>query len=223
MTTIAAVLFDLDGTLLDTLQDLADAANQTLTQQGFPSHAPDAYRYFVGEGVRRLFWQALPAEARDERTVACCAEQFREAYAACWHVHTRPYPGIPELLQALTQRGVSRAVLSNKPDHFTQLCVREKLGAFAFQAVWGQREGRPLKPDPTSAREVAAQLGLAPAQIVYLGDSGVDMQTAVAAGMYPVGALWGFRPREELTAGGARTVVQEPAELWPLLDRAIAD
>ena len=214
----AAVLFDLDGTLLDTLRDLAEAGNCALAGHGFPAHTIDAYRYFIGEGVSKLFLRALPPEARNDQTIARCASVFRAAYAQGWSVHTRPYAGIPELLQTLSQRGLPLTVLSNKPDDFTQRCVRELLGAYHFHAVLGQRHGLPLKPDPAGALEIAKRLAVPADRMLYLGDSGVDMQTATAAGMFPVGASWGFRTREELLTHGARVVISQPQDLVPLLD-----
>lgn len=209
----SAVIFDLDGTLLDTLDDIGEAANRVLIQRGFAPHPPDSYRYFVGEGVRVLFERSLPVEARTADVLAACAEDFRRAYAECWNVQTRPYDGIEDLLAALVGRGVRLAVLSNKPDVFTKLCVREYFPRFPFAAVLGQRDGTPRKPDPAAAREIAAAMDLAPERFVYLGDTAVDMQTALAAGMFPVGALWGFRPVAELLSGGAREVIDRPAEL----------
>lgn len=214
----AAVIFDLDGTLLDTLQDLADSGNYTLAAHGFPMHDADAYRYFVGDGVSRLFERSLPEEARQPDVIARCAATFREAYGQRWNVKTRPYPGIPELLQWLAVQQIPAAVLSNKPDDFTRRCVQELLADFRFAAVLGQKAGLPLKPDPTGAREICAQLGLDPARTVYLGDTSVDMQTANAARMFPVGALWGFRTADEMLAGGARVLIQHPAELVGLIE-----
>jgi phosphoglycolate phosphatase len=217
MTTFAAVLFDLDGTLLDTLQDLADAANSALKEYGYPAHCIDAYRHFVGEGVLTLFRRALPGDARHPEIIARCAEAFRNAYSRCWHVHTRPYEEIPELLGVISEHGLRLAVLSNKPQEFTSRCVREKLSQFEFEAVMGQRQEVPLKPHPAGASAIAECLAIPPERIAYLGDTGVDMETAVAAGMYPIGALWGFRSREELEAAGAKAVIGRPLELASLL------
>ena len=144
----AAVIFDLDGTLLDTLADIGEAANRVLIQRGFPPHPPDSYRYFVGEGVRVLFERSLPGDACRDDVLAACAEDFRQAYAECWNFRTRPYDGIEDLLSALVARDVRLAVLSNKPDVFTKSCVREYLAQFPFEAVLGQRDGTPRKPDP---------------------------------------------------------------------------
>ncbi len=209
----SAVLFDLDGTLLDTLEDIGEAANRVLIQRGFAPHPPDSYRHFVGEGVRVLFERSLPAEACSDDVLAACAEEFRHAYAECWNVRTRPYDGIEDLLPALVMRNVRLAVLSNKPDAFTKSCVEEYLARFPFEWVLGQRDGTPRKPDPAGALEIAAAMDLPPGRFLYLGDTAVDMQTALAAGMFPVGALWGFRPLSELQSGGAQAVIERPGEL----------
>jgi phosphoglycolate phosphatase len=217
-----AILFDLDGTLLDTLEDLAHAGNRTLEHFGFPTHAVKRYRYLIGEGVEVLFLKALPPKHRGRDVVARCVERFREIYAQTWNVHTKPYEGIPELLDALAARRLKTAVLSNKPDEFTKRCVDEYFGQGRFQAVLGQREGVVRKPDPAGALEIAQRLGVPPECFVYLGDTAVDMQTARSAGMVPVGALWGFRPLEELREGGARAVVRQPMELIGVLDGSAA-
>jgi len=213
----SAVLFDLDGTLLDTLADIAHSANGALEELGFPTHEIGAYRQFVGEGLRMLFWRALPAEARTEAVIDRCAEGFREAYSRQWNVHTRPYDGVPELLDGLTVRDIRMAVLSNKPHLFTKRCVDEYLPQYQFQMVLGHRDGVPRKPDPAGANEIINALGVRSEQVAYLGDSATDMKTALAVGMYPVGALWGFRSRDELQQNGAEAVISRPMELLDLL------
>ena len=212
-----AVLFDLDGTLLDTLEDLADSTNAALRAQGFPEHPLAAYRYFIGDGVEALVRRALPPGHLDPATLARSAELMRGEYSARWADKTRPYPAVPELLDALTARGLPMAVLSNKPDDFTRLCVARLLPRWRFEVVLGAGVGLPKKPDPAAARHVAAQLHLPVAEIVYLGDTTTDMQPAVAAGMYPGGALWGFRTASELTASGAQVLLQRPTDLLGLL------
>lgn len=212
-----AVLFDLDGTLLDTLEDIANAVNRVLTAHGFPTHPVEAYRYFVGEGVRILIRRVLPEDRRDEETVAACMKDYREDYSEHWNVKTRPYPGIAELLDGLAARNVRMAVLSNKPDASTRQCVQELLAKWCFDVVLGQREGIAHKPDPTGARAVAEILRVPPAEFLYVGDTSIDMMTAVAAGMYPVGALWGFRSADELTMTGAKRLIARPVELLELL------
>jgi phosphoglycolate phosphatase len=215
--TYRAVIFDLDGTLLDTLADIGRAANEVLARLDFPTHPLDAYRYFVGDGVGMLFTKALPAGAVREDVLARCGAEFREAYGRGWNVETRVYDGVPELLDELANRGRKLAVLSNKPDSFTKDCVRHYLSAWRFEAVLGQREGVPRKPDPAAAGEILNQLATPAEQVLYLGDTAVDMQTARAAGVYPVGALWGFRPAEELVEAGAEVLIEHPLQLLDLI------
>jgi phosphoglycolate phosphatase len=212
-----AVLFDLDGTLLNTLADLADSGNWALGQLGFAEHPTAAYKYFVGDGMENLVRRAIPAGRSDAATVARGAALVREAYSRRWAEKTRPYAGIPELLDALVAREMPMAVLSNKPDDFTHLCVEKLLPRWAFATIVGARASLARKPDPAGALMIAERLGLAPAEILYLGDTNTDMQTAVAAGMFPVGALWGFRAAEELTASGARRLIERPAQLLELV------
>jgi phosphoglycolate phosphatase len=207
----------LDGTLLDTLEDIAEAANVALARGGHPQHAVDAFRYFVGEGVHVLFARALPADARTPEVIQQCADVFREVYRERWDVHTRPYPGIAELLAELVKRSVRMAVLSNKPHEATVRCIEKMLGDFPFEVVLGQRDGTPRKPDPAGAWEIADAMQLSPANFAFLGDTATDMETAVRANMHPLGVLWGFRPREELLEHGAKTLIAQPRELLDLL------
>jgi phosphoglycolate phosphatase len=216
-----AVLFDLDGTLLDTLDDLADSTNAALRSLGFPEHPRPAYQYFVGDGMENLVRRALPAERVDAALAARAAALVQREYAQRWAVKSRPYAGIPELLDALVARGTAMAVLSNKPEEFTQLCVARLLPQWSFPVVVGARAGLPRKPDPTGAREVVDRLGVAPAEVLYLGDTNTDMQTALAAGLFPVGALWGFRTADELLAAGARVLLKYPQDLLGLLDAPV--
>ena len=212
-----AAIFDLDGTLLDTLQDIADAVNRVLTELGHPTHPVDDYRYFVGDGVPALISRVLPADVRNEETIAECVAAFRLDYGRNWHVRTKPYDGIPEMLDGMSALGLKFAVLSNKPDDVTKLCVRDILPGWQFEIVRGWVEGVPRKPDPTSAREIAAHLKHRGEEILYLGDTAIDMKTAKGAGMFGVGALWGFRTREELEKNGARATVERPEDVLDLL------
>ena len=208
-----AVLFDLDGPLLDTLADLADCMNRVLGRHGFPAHPPDSYRYFVGDGVENLVRRTLPAERRDEATLRALKADMKEEYGAHWADKTRPYPGIPALLKSLHTRRVPMAVLSNKPHSLTVAVVTHFFGLSPFAAVFGARDGHPHKPDPGAALEIASALALAPAEVLYAGDTDTDMQTAARAGMFAVGVLWGFRPREELLESGAQALAASPADL----------
>jgi phosphoglycolate phosphatase len=191
--------------------------NSVLEGMGFPQHPLAAYRYFVGDGVEMLAQRVLPADSRDDAAIARCVQGMREAYERRWAAKSRPYEGMPELLDALTRRGVIMAVLSNKPHAFTEKVVATLLPRWRFARVLGARPGVPKKPDPAAALEIARQLDVPPGRFLYLGDTNTDVRTAIAAGMYPVGALWGFRTAEELTAAGARTLIRHPMELMALL------
>ena len=213
-----AIIFDLDGTLLDTLQDLCDATNRVLAARGFPPHPRDAYRYFVGDGPHMLVARALPEGARDEETVAEVVSAFRADYGENWAVRTRPYDGVPEMLDALTARGVPMAVLSNKPHENTQKCVGTLLRKWRFVSVIGQSDDIPPKPDPKGALYTAKVLAVPPSELLYVGDTNTDMQTARNTGMFAVGVLWGFRDREELETSGANVILAQPGELPGLFD-----
>ncbi len=213
-----AIIFDLDGTLLDTLKDLADAMNAAIVKLGFHPHPVDAYRYFVGDSLEIEARRALPKNALDDETVKKCCEISRAEYAEKFADNTVPYPGIPELLTTLQSRGIPQAILSNKPDDFTQLTVRKLLPGFEFDIVLGLKPPLRKKPDPTAALSIAEKLKVKPADILYLGDTNTDMQTAVNAGMYPVGALWGFRTAEELLKNGAKYLAQKPPDILKLMD-----
>jgi phosphoglycolate phosphatase len=215
--TYKAILFDLDGTLLDTLEDLGNSVNGVLAARDFPTHTLDEYRYFVGDGTAMLITRALPQGKRNDETIRACLEELREEYGRNWKVNTRPYEGIPEMLDALTEHGLKMAVLSNKLHEFTRLCVADLLSNWTFDVVFGQRDEVCRKPDPAGALEVAEHLSLPPADFLYLGDTAVDMKTATAAGMFPVGVLWGFRPAEELKEGGAQALIERPLEILNLL------
>ncbi len=208
------VLFDLDGTLLDTIEDLADSMNAALHELGFPGHSVTECKTLVGEGIEHFARCALPAaEAENDGTVARTISLMRSEYRGRWSRKTRPYDGIPALLDELAARGLKLAVLSNKADDFTRMMVARFFPRTEFAAVVGAQAGRARKPDPSSALDVAAVLGLPPAEIIFLGDTKTDMETAAGAGMVPVGALWGFRSAGELLASGARYLISRPAEL----------
>jgi phosphoglycolate phosphatase len=211
--TYRAVVFDLDGTLLDTLEDIGNSGNRVLAGRNLPTHPLGRYRELIGEGVVSLVQRMLPEANRDEATVNACVEAYRGEYARNWNDKTKPYAGVPEMLDRLVELGLKMAVLSNKPDLFTQRCVRELLPRWEFGVVLGATEAFPRKPHPASAQETARRLGAQCEACLYVGDSGVDMQTAQAAGMSAVGVLWGFRDREELEGAGARWLIKEPGEL----------
>jgi phosphoglycolate phosphatase len=217
-TPYNAVIFDLDGTLLNTLEDLANSLNRVLAQNGFPTHPTDAYRYFVGDGALELVNRALPEEKRVDTIVSQCLDAFRIDYRENWNIKTAPYEGVPEMLETLKTRKVKMAILSNKPHEHTIRCVTELLPQWDFSIVLGQRNGIPRKPDPIGAFEVAEHMNIAPSEFIYLGDTDIDMKTSVTAGMFPVGALWGFRTAEELQESGAQALISHPLEILPLLE-----
>lgn len=211
------VVFDLDGTLLDSLTDIADAANDVLLRQGCAAHPVNAYRAFIGNGVKILFERALPPDQQDASIVETCVHDFAEAYRKCEGQHTTVFAGIPELLTALADLPVKTAVLSNKPHALAVPCVEEFLPQWPFDLVLGQRDHVPPKPDPSGALEILQATGAVASSSLYLGDTAVDMQTATAAGMVAVGVSWGFRPPEELVEGGAQHVINHPTEMLSLL------
>ena len=213
----SAVLFDLDGTLLNTLKDIADSVNSALGHLGFPQHGLEAYKYFVGDGRDTLAIRALPESHRNAVTVGKLVTYINEEYSKRWANNTSPYQGVPDLLDALTSNGIKMAILSNKPHSFTKLMVSGLLPRWRFELVIGALPSVPKKPDPTAALQIARRLNIRPLEFHYLGDSDVDMKTATAADMYPIGALWGFRTADELLAGGARALIQQPTDLLHLL------
>ncbi len=216
--TIQAVVFDLDGTLLNTLADIADAVNTVLRDLGCPTYPVDAYAAMIGDGLVRLLERALPADRLDEETIERCVTTFDEVYLRQANACTTLYDGISELLDELTHRQIPRTILSNKPHELALDSVAACLGQWEFHSVFGQRADVPRKPDPAGAFEIARLLDVSPAQCLYLGDTAVDMQTAIGAGMLPVGAAWGYRPAEELRSAGAAHVVHHPSEVLELID-----
>lgn len=209
------IIFDLDGTLLNTLGDLRAAANTALRLRGLPPRSMEEIRRFVGNGVRNLMRRCLPAGSSDEEIDAALAD-FKRYYADHLCDTTVPYDGIPELLSILRKRGMKVAVLSNKLDSASQELIRRYFRG-KVDVVFGEHEGVPRKPDPTSCRMVMEQLGVRPAEVLYVGDSGVDMQTARNAGLTAVGVTWGFRSREELIENGADMLADLPIQILMML------
>lgn len=212
-----AVIFDLDGTLLNSLAGIGDAMNILLRRLGYPTHPLEAYKYFVGEGIIQLVTRALPGDKGNLHDLRQLVIDYRAIYDTTWPQKSPPYDGIPELLDALSRKNIKPAILSNKSDDFTKRMVSELLPRWTFEAVKGVRPGGPRKPDPAAALQIAGLTGIAPEKTVFMGDSDVDMQTAVNADMYPVGVLWGFREAEELLANGAKKMIKRPIELLEIL------
>jgi phosphoglycolate phosphatase len=215
----AAVMFDLDGTLLYTLKDVADAMNESLTHFGCPTHPVDAYKYFIGDSVEVEAFRALPESARDKETIKKVAHYSEEIYDKIWNKTTKPYPGIPELLTELQRRGIPMVVFSNKNHRFTKVIIEKLLSQWQFKIVQGAVPDVPLKPDTTMALKLIKRLNLSPEQILYLGDTNTDMQTAAKSGMLAVGVLWGYRQADELLKSGAKVLISNPAEILDLLDK----
>jgi len=205
----------LDGTLLNTLEDLADSMNCVLERNRLPEHNLAAYRYFVGDGIEMLVRRALPFEVASENDFQRFVREMKSEYASRWLLKTRPYPGVPEMLAAFAAAGIAMAVLSNKPDDASNEIVKSLLPNIDFRIVLGATPERPKKPDPSAALEIASRLGISPEDFLFMGDTSIDMQTACAAGMFPVGALWGFRPAEELIASGAKVLAAEAQNFIP--------
>jgi phosphoglycolate phosphatase len=210
-----AILFDLDGTLVDSLADIAAAANRVLAGLDQPTHRVEDYRAYVGQGVTRLVERALPVDRQD--LVGAAEAAFRADYPQHLLVETKPYPGIKALLQTLVALKTPLAVCTNKPQAAAEAVVNGLFAAGTFAAIAGQRADVPRKPDPAMALQLAAELGAAPERVWYLGDTKTDMQTARSAGMLAVGVLWGFRPRAELEEHGAQRLLADPADLFGLL------
>jgi phosphoglycolate phosphatase len=213
----SAIIFDLDGTLLNTIDDLANAMNFVLEQHHYPVHTVEEYKYFVGNGMDNLTRRALPPTCQDESIVAACLDEFQTRYGETWHNFTKPYPGIAELLDSLKALGIRMSILSNKNDQFTQVMIDYYFGLDRFEYVYGARAGVPKKPDPTAALDIARFSKLATSEFLYLGDSGVDMQTANSAGMFALGAAWGFRDINEMTEYGLKRLIYDPMEIVELI------
>lgn len=207
-----AAVFDLDGTLLDSLDDISDCMNAALTAQGFPTHPKEKYKYFVGDGMDILAQRVLPEGTATEERIHQCVQLMRKEYHVRWKDKSRPYPGVPELLNAMQERGIKLTVLSNKPDDFSKLVVKEIFGAWPWAIVFGARANVAKKPDPAGAIEITKILNLDPARCVYFGDTNTDMFTARGAGMYALGCTWGFRPAKELTDAGAHALIDAPLD-----------
>ena len=211
------VIFDLDGTLLNTIADLAQSTNHALKTLGYPTHDTEAYNFMVGNGINKLFERALPEGEKTEKNVL----RMRKEFIPYYDVHnadlSRPYPGIPELLKQLQDQHIQLAVASNKYQSATRHLVAHYFPDIQFCAIFGQREGVNTKPDPTIVHDILSMAQIDKNDVLYVGDSGVDMQTAANAGVTACGVTWGFRPRTELEAFNPDFIVDTPAEIARLL------
>lgn len=213
------VIFDLDGTLLDTIKDLAISTNKALERHHFKTHPIEDYKYFVGDGINKLIERALPKEHRDNQTIDKVKKVFVDYYNKHLTEYTKPYEGVMELLSQLQVKNKYLAIVSNKPDEQTQLLVKECLKGVPFIYVTGNKPGILHKPDPYALYEAIHRVGVSKEEVLYVGDSGVDMQTANNAKVTGVGVTWGFRTREELMLNGAYAIVDEPGSIMALLDK----
>jgi phosphoglycolate phosphatase len=211
------VIFDLDGTLLDTIEDLANSVNFALEHYNFPTHSIDAYRFFIGNGVNKLLERALPVEKRNADSVSMLKERFIEHYFAHSEEFTKPYPGISELVERLYVEGYQLGVASNKVHAATVELVDRFFGDVKFTAVFGQRDGYPVKPNPGILEEIIGLAGVEKSEVMYVGDSGVDVATAYNAKVPFTGVLWGFRPRKELEEVGATRFAATADELYEII------
>lgn len=207
------VIFDLDGTLLNTIADLAQSTNHALAALGYPTHKEEAYHLMVGNGINKLFERALPEGAKTEENVLRVRKEFVPYYDLHNADKSRPYPGIPQLLEELQARGIQLAVASNKYQAATVKLIAHYFPNIRFTAVFGQREGVNVKPDPTVVYDILEIAKVAKEEVLYVGDSGVDMQTAINAGVTSCGVTWGFRPRTELEEFHPDYIVERAEEI----------
>lgn len=215
------VIFDLDGTLLNTIEDLGHAANYALEKNGFATHSMASYRFFVGNGVRRLITRVLPEDERDSDTVDMLLRDFTEYYDEHNTDFTKPYAGIPELLLDLRDKNVRMAVASNKYQAAVDRIIGHFFGDVDFVAVEGQKEGVNVKPDPSIVFSILARARVPKAATLYVGDSGVDMETARRACLDSVGVTWGFRSEKELVEYHAGAIVHKPLDILDIIDNGL--
>lgn len=212
------IIFDLDGTLVNTIEDLGTSTNKALVKHGYPIHPMEAYKTFVGNGIQKLIERALPEEACIEETI----HKVKGEMVAYYDVHLTdfsvPYEGIRELIQVLQERGIQLAIATNKPHVQAKKLVEACFGKGTFCAVLGNQEGIPHKPNPYGVNQLIKQLGVAKEEVLYVGDSDVDMQTACHADVFGIGVSWGFRSVEELCENGAKAIVQHPLDLLKYLE-----
>ncbi len=213
------IIFDLDGTLIDSLQDIADSMNRVLARFGFPRHGNKKYRYYIGEGLENLVRRSLPRGHKEWATIQNCMTHMRDEYRKRFADSTKPYEGIPELLSFLASKETPMAVLSNKPQDLASLLIEKLLPRCSFHMVLGEKQGLQRKPHPGGALKIAVSLGIPAQEFLYLGDTCTDMKTAEAAGMFPAGALWGYREKEELVSCGAKRLMEKSWDVKEFLGK----
>lgn len=210
------VIFDLDGTLVNSLEDIADAMNTVLLSLSYPIHGYEAYQYFIGSGLRNLVSKSLPETNNDEKHIDSCYQLMIEEYSINCTRKTKAYDGIIELLDQLISNDIKLSVFSNKSDELTKKITAELFPGY-FKTVVGLSIEALKKPNPSEAITISKSLGLETEEIIFVGDSGIDMQTAKNANMLAVGVSWGYRPEEELTATGSKYIISSPLDLIQIL------
>jgi phosphoglycolate phosphatase len=211
--TTKAIIFDFDGTLVNTLDDIVLNMNATLAKHNLPTYEADKYRALIGTGIKDLIKEILLPLKIEEAFVTQLVVEYREAYTKKWAINTKVYNGILELLTYLAKKHIPCCILTNKKQELTRIMVKHFFPNHHFELILGATPQSPKKPDPTLALKIAKELNLTPSEIIFVGDTQVDIQTALAAKMQPIGVLWGFRSAAELAVSGAKILIQNPAEL----------
>ncbi len=218
MQNIKAVLFDLDGTINNTVNDIAASGNYALAKHGFPTHPADSFKLFAGSGTYIMLQRAMPEEHKNDGSVELIIDDYLAHYSVHSMDTTAPYDGIRELIDEIKSRGYKMAVVTNKPDAVAKQLLSDMFPG-KFDVVIGQMDGMPVKPDPAMPLLAMKELGVTAEECVFVGDSGVDIETGKNSGAYPIGVLWGFRGREELLASGSKELIEKPCELLDILAR----
>lgn len=219
MKKIEAIIFDLDGTLLNTIEDIMDSVNFALESLGYPPHLLNEYRYFIGDGIEELVKRALPEEKKNEEIFKKCLSLVKDEYKKRWHDKTKPYEGVKEMLFDLNKIPIKKAIFSNKPNDFTEMAVKRYFPEINFDFVLGAKEGNPKKPDPWGAKFIAKNIGVSQKRTIYLGDTKIDVITAKKANMISIGAEWGFRGRKELEESKADYIAHSPYHFFQLIQK----
>jgi phosphoglycolate phosphatase len=216
--SIKGIIFDLDGTLINSAEDIADSLNLTLKQYGFEQHSTDDVKDWIGEGAVELIRKAIPAHKLVHLDIQKFLWEYREHYRENCAVKSYLYDGIPSLLDSLVDRKIQINILSNKPHELTLLVCEHFFSAWKFEHIFGMREHIPRKPDPSAVIEIVGKLGLQKSELLYIGDSGTDIETAKNAKIKVIAVSWGFRPRSELENQHADYLVDKPSELLDIID-----